>query len=183
MIKFTPYNIKLDVDGVMKSIQPWVKLALDNAEKYLIELMGEAIDETSSAPHDWRSDMKADLKHVREEVSPMVVKYFTGVEYTAGSGMWMRAMVIAYGMGIYGLNGNKIFAGPEGRTVWGKSLLEQHGSLVKNQHEIPDSWYHGGGYFIDNAMSTMESIYEEAAQEVLGSIPPSVFSSNISFSK
>ena len=147
---------------------PYLRKAMDYAEEWLLQLMGEAIDETTTAPHHWREALKKDLHHVEEEITPHMIKYMTGVDYQQESGAWMRAMVIAYGMGKLGLNGNEIMAGPEGRIVWNWDLTHLVPSKVKNEHEIPESWYHAGGWFIHNAISNMHVIFKDAIEEVLG---------------
>lgn len=163
-------KISLAPARVLNDMTPYLRQAMDYAEEWLIQLMGEAIDETSTAPHDWRDALKADLKHVEDEVAGMMIKYTTGVEYQEGSGEWMRAMVIAYGMGKLGLNGNQIMAGPKGRIVWDKTLLSQKPSDVENEHEIPESWYHAGGWFIHNAISNMRVIFKDAIEETLNGV-------------
>lgn len=172
----------MDSAGVINSIMPYLRRALDAAEEKLIEFMKEGIDETSSAPHGWRDALKNDLKHVSDEVLGNQIKYSTGVDYAEGTGAWMRAMVIAYGMGIHGLNGNRIMAGPEGRIVWDGDLENRIPSTVKYEHEIPMSWYHAGGRFIENAMKNMEAVYRDIIESELSNIPASVFSSNIKVS-
>ena len=163
----------------MRDIIPYLKQALDAAEEQLIEFMQEAIDETSTAPKNWREQLKNDLHHVSDEVLNNQIKYSTGVDYAEGTGAWMRAMVIAYGMGILGLNGNVIMAGPKGRMVWDGELETRIPSQVENEHEIPDSWYHSGGWFIHNAISEMRSLYRDIIEDALSSMPNTVFSKNI----
>lgn len=153
---------------------------MDYAEEFLIDLMKEAIDETSTAPHEWRETLKSDLKHVEDIVTQQMIQYTTGVEYPEGEGMWMRAMVIAYGMGKLGLNGNVIMAGPYGRSVWDGDLLSHKPSDVLDEHEIPQSWYHAGGWFIHNAMSNMRIVFKDAIEESLSGVDlHSVFYNNL----
>lgn len=172
-------KISMDVAGVKNAMLPYLRKALDVAEEKLIELMKQAIDETSTAPSKWRDSLKEDLKHVSDEVLNNQIKYSTGVEYAEGSGAWMRAMVIAYGMGIYGLTGQMIWAGPYGRTVWDNDLEKKKPSEVTREHELYESWQHAGGWFIHNAMSNMEAIYKTTIESELRNMPASVFSSNI----
>ena len=172
----------MDSAGVINSIMPYLRRALDAAEEKLIEFMKEGIDETSTAPHEWRDALKNDLKHVSDEVLGNQIKYSTGVDYAEGTGAWMRAMVIAYGMGIYGLTGQMIWAGPYGRTVWDNDLESRKPSEVTREHELYQSWYHAGGWFIHNAMSNMERVYKDIIESELSNIPASVFSSNIKVS-
>ena len=175
-------KIVIDRDAAIKDMIPYFRKALDRAEQELIALMAQAIDETSTAPHKWRDELKKDLKHVSEEVLENQITYSTGVDYAKGTGAWMRAMVIAYGMGIYGLNGEKIMAGPKGRTVWDKDLENRIPSQVENEHEIPMSWYHAGGWFIHNAMSNMRIIYKDAIEQELADMPSSVISKHVKVS-
>lgn len=172
-------KIEIDTQGVISSMMPYLKSALDKAEEKLIDLMKKAIDETSSAPKNWRNALKNDLHHVSEEILGTQINYIAGVEYAEGSGAWMRAMVIAYGMGIYGLNGNKIMAGPAGREVWDGDLENKIPSRVEQEHEIPRSWYHAGGWFIQNAMSNMKAIYADIIESELRNVPVDVFRKNI----
>lgn len=160
-------KISLAPARVLNDLTPCLKKAMDYAEEWLIQLMGEGIDETSTAPHEWRDALKKDLKHVEDYVTAQMIKYVVGVDYPEGSGEWMRAMVIAYGMGKLGLNGNEIMAGPKGRIVWDKTLLSKKPSDVEVEHEIPETWYHAGGWFIHNAMENMKIIFEDAIQEGL----------------
>lgn len=180
-------KISITPTGVVSDLTPQLRKAMEIAEKWLIDLMAEAIDETSTAPHDWRDSLKADLKHVEDEVSRDMIKYIAGVDYAEGSGEWMRAMVIAYGMGKLGLNGNEIMAGPRGRIVWDNDLLNQKPSDVETEHEIPESWYHAGGWFIHNAINNMRIIFKDAIEESLSSLPASalhnVFYQNITIKK
>lgn len=133
-------SISLNPVKTVRDMKPWLIKALGEAEKLLIEFMQEAIDETSTAPERWRDQLKKDLHHVSEEVADNYIRYYTGVDYAQGTGAWMRAMVIAYGMGKLGLNGNKIMAGPEGRIVWDGELENRVPSKVKDEHEIPETW-------------------------------------------
>ena len=172
-------KISIKAEPSIKDMMPHIRKALDRAEQELIELMCEAIDETSTAPHKWRNALKKDLKHVSDEISSNQITYTVGVNYTKGTGAWMRAMVIAYGMGILGLNGEKIMAGPKGRMVWDKDLENKIPSRVETEHEIPLSWYHSGGWFIQNAISNMRIIYKDAIEQELADMPSSVIAKHV----
>lgn len=164
-------KISLAPARVLNDLTPCLKKAMDYAEEWLIQLMGEGIDETSTAPHEWRDALKKDLKHVEDYVTAQMIKYVVGVDYPEGSLVWLQAMVIAYGMGRDGLNGNAIMAGPYGREVIGKhpvtKMMYHTESRVHGEHEIPDSWYHAGGWFIHYAIENMKIIFEDAIQEGL----------------
>lgn len=172
-------KISLDTAAVRRDMKPYIKQALDDAEEWLIELMWDAIDETSSAPHEWRDALKSDLHRVSEEALKDHIKYSVGVDYPEGTGAWMRAMVIAYGMGIYGLNGERIYAGPYGRIVWDNDLENMVPSQVENEHEIPMTWYHAGGWFIHNAISNLRTIYDDVIESAMANMPDAVFSKNV----
>lgn len=160
-------KISLKPAGTIRSLTPYLKKAMDHAEEFLIELMKEAIDETTTAPHEWRDALKNDLKHVESVVESDMIKYTTGVDYQKETGAWMRAMVIAYGMGKLGLRGNEIMAGPAGRIVWNGDLTHLIPSAVETEHEIPDTWYHAGGWFIHNAIYNMRIVFKDAIEEAL----------------
>lgn len=177
-------KISIKPAAVVKDLTPYLKKALDYAEEFLIDLMKKAIDETSTAPHNWRDALKKDLRHVEDIITKDMIRYTAGVEYPEESGAWMRAMVIAYGMGKLGLNGNEIMAGPEGRIVWDKELENRVPSKVKDEHEIPQSWYHAGGRFIHNAISNMRIIFRDAIEEALGDMDlGKVFYNNLTVRK
>lgn len=170
-IEFVPYKITMDAAKVKAVIQPYVLQALEKIEEKYIELMGIGIDETSTAPQHWRDGIKTDLKHIDAIITGSIIEYVCGLDYAEGTGAWMRAMVIAYGMGKLGLNGNKIMAGPKGRIVWDGELENQIPSSVENEHEIPQSWYHAGGWFLQNATSKMRTLFGDIAEDVFSSIP------------
>ena len=180
-------KISISPAGVVSDLTPYLKKAMEVAEKWLIDLMAEAIDETSTAPHDWRDSLKADLKHVEDVVSKSMIEYVAGVDYQPESSTWMRAMVIAYGMGKLGLNGNEIMAGPLNRIVWNWDLTHLIPSNVETEHEIPESWYHAGGWFIHNAITNMRVIFKDAIEESLSDLPASalhdVFYRNLTIKK
>lgn len=173
-IKLDLKKMTMDGNAAVNALMPYFRMALDEAENKLIEMMTKEIDATSSAPREWRESLKEDIHHISEEISNSRIQYNVGVNYAQGSGMWMRAMVIAYGMGIYGLNGNRIYAGPEGRMVWDKSLLAKKPSSVKEEHEIPDTWYHKGRQFVENAVRNMQAVYDSVLTGGLVGMPSTV---------
>ena len=165
-------KIKIDTSKLHRLLLPIIVQALEASQEKLIELMEQEIDNTSSAPHDWREELKRDLQRVEEIFANDYVEYKIGpgcYQEGADSGAWMRAMVIAYGMGVKGLNNNQIFAGPEGRIVWDKDLDSKIPSKVKYSHEIPDSWYHAGGQFIENAILNMQKIFIDICESAFES--------------
>lgn len=179
MIQFVPYQISFDISKLMTAIAPYVTRALNSAEDRLIDEMQRAIDETSSAPTDWREELKGELRHVETVIKNDIITYVTGVQYNVGGADWLRAMVITYGMGELGLNSYTIYAGPEGRMVWDGDLATRIPSRVKTEHPIPDSWNHAGGDFVGNAMRNLEVLYKDICEDAFTSIPASVFSSCI----
>ena len=179
MIQFVPYQISFDIPKLMTAIAPYVMRALNSAEDWLIDEMQRAIDEMSSSPRDWREELKSDLRHVETLITNDIITYVTGVEYSVGGADWLRAMVIAYGMGELGLNAYTIYAGPEGRMVWNGDLRMRIPSRVKDRHPIPDSWNHGGGDFVGHAMQNLNVVYRDICEDAFTSIPASVFSSCI----
>lgn len=179
MIQFVPYQLSFDTAKLRVAITPYVIKALTKAEDWLIDEMQKAIDETSSAPHDWRNELKGELRHVETIIENDIITYVTGVEFAFGGAEWLRAMVIAYGMGELGLNSYTIYAGPEGRIVWDNDLATKVPSKVKVSHPLPDSWNHAGGDFVGNAIRNLEVVYEDICADAFSSIPASVFSSCI----
>ena len=182
-IEFIPYKITMDAVKVQTTLRPYILKALERTEEKYLELMGVGIDETSTAPQHWRDSVKGDLKHIITIVTGSIVEYVCGLDYAEGTGAWMRAMVIGYGMGKHGLNGNKIMAGPLNRTVWNWDLTHQIPSNVKNEHEIPQSWYHVGGRFLQNATSKMHTLFSDLVVEVFDSIPKGILLSCVTVTK
>lgn len=85
-------------------------------------------------------------------------------------------MVIAFG------NAPPIYAGPEGAEVWDSDLWSRTSSRVKEQREIPQSWYHEGRNYIENAITIMRTEFADIIIGELSNMPASVFSSNIKVS-
>lgn len=172
------FKLSLDVDGVKRSMMPYIREAMDKAEDRFIEIIRDEIDLVSGSPHVWRELLKSDIKHIREEIENDVIRYYIGPEYQEDpeNGLWMRAMVIAYG------NAPPIFAGPKGRIVWDDELLARKES-VSNYHEIQDSWYHEGREYIQNAVTLMRTEFERTIIGSLSGMPASVFADNIKISK
>ena len=85
-------------------------------------------------------------------------------------------MVIAFG------NAPPIYAGPEGAEVWDSDLWNRTSSQVKEQREIPQSWYHEGRNYIENAITIMKTEFADVIIGELSNMPASVFSSNIKVS-
>jgi hypothetical protein len=173
-IEFRPTKITVDSGKLIPLIRPYLELAASKVEDKYLELMGQGIDETSTAPQGWRDSIKADLKHIDSIVTNTVVEYICGLDYQQETSAWMRAMVIAYGMGKLGLNGNKIMAGPLNRTVWNWDLTHPIPSNVKNEHEIPQSWYHAGGRFLQNSTMIMGTLFKDIAEDALSAIPKNI---------
>lgn len=165
----------MDAEGVKNSMMPYIRMALDAAEDRLIEIIKEEIDLVSGSPHEWRDILKAHIKHIREEIAADVLKYQIGPGYAEDpeNALWMRAMVIAFG------NAPPIYAGPEGAEVWDGDLWNKTSSRVKEQKEIPQSWYHEGRNYIENAITIMRSEFVDIIMGELSNMPASVFSGNI----
>lgn len=171
-------KITMDAAGVKNSMLPYIRKALDVAEDRLIDIIREEIDLVSGSPHEWRDILKAHIKHIREEITGDVLRYYIGPEYSEDpeNALWMRAMVIAFG------NAPPIYAGPEGAEVWDNDLWSRTESKVKVQKEIPQSWYHEGRNYIENAIRIMRTEFADIIIGELASMPASVFSSNIKVS-
>lgn len=168
----------MDAAGVKNSMMPYIRAALDVAEDRLIEIIKEEIDLVSGSPHEWRDILKAHIKHIREEITGDVLRYQIGPGYSEDpeNASWMRAMVIAFG------NAPPIYAGPEGAEVWDSDLWSRTSSRVKEQREIPQSWYHEGRNYIENAITIMRTEFADIIIGELSNMPASVFSSNIKVS-
>ena len=174
-------KITLDVDGVKKAMMPYIRKALDAAEDRLIDVMREEIDMVSGSPHEWRDLLKAHIKHIREEIVGDVIRYYVGPGYPEDpeSALWMRAMVIAYG------NARPIYVGPKGSEVWDNDLWNRKGSDVEPRYEhqeIPETWYHEGRNYIENAITIMRTEFTDIIVSELGNMPATVFTSNIKVS-
>lgn len=172
------YKLSLDVDGVKKAMMPYIRAAMDEAEERFIEIIRSEIDLVSGSPHAWRDLLKSDIKHIRDEVEADVIRYYVGPEYQDDpeNGLWMRAMVIAFG------NAPPIYAGPKGRIVWDDNLLARKPS-ESNFHEIQQSWYHEGRDYIHNAVMQMRTEFRDYIIGRLSNMPASVFTNNIKISK
>lgn len=172
------FKLSLDADGVKRSMMPYIREAMDKAEDRFIEIIRNEIDLVSGSPHEWRDILKGHIDHLREEIENDIILYYVGPDYDAdlNSGLWMRAMVIAYG------NAPPIFAGPKGRIVWDDELLARKAS-VSNYHEIQDSWYHEGREYIQNAITLMRTEFERIIIGSLSDMPASVFADNIKILK
>lgn len=168
-------KITLDAAGVKKDMMPYIRKAMDAAEDRLIDVIREEIDLVSGSPHEWRDILKAHIKHIREEIAGDVIKYYVGPGYPEDpeNASWMRAMVIAFG------NAPPIYAGPEGTEVWDNDLWSRTSSRVKEQKEIPQSWYHEGRNYIENAIRIMRTEFADIVIGELGDMPSTVFSNNI----
>lgn len=178
-ISFKPNKISFDEGGFRNEVRAYVRLALDKAEEKYIELMQQAVDETVTAPQHWLGGIKDSIRHLETLLEGDVITYVTGVSSAEGSAAWMRAMVVAYGMGKLGLNGNAIYAGPEGREVWDNDLAGRTSSKIKESVEIPESWYHAGSWFIQNATTMMRTIYADTLQDALDVLPADIVSRHI----
>lgn len=178
-IVFKPTEIELDTTKLLQAMSPYIALGASRAEEKFLEFMGIGIDETSTAPHGWRDSVKADLKHIETIITSNSIQYVCGLDYGEGTAAWMKAMVIGYGMGIKGLSGQRIMAGPEGRIVWDGNLDAQIPSKVKYQHEIPQSWYHAGGQFLQNATSKMQTLFADIVEDALSTMPRNIILSCI----
>lgn len=168
-------KISIDVDGVINSMMPWLKKALDYAEEALIEEMKNEIDMVSDLPSDWRRVLKGHIKHMREEITQNAITYFAGPGYKEDpeSGLWMRAMVIAFGME------RPIYAGPYGAEVWDDDLWSRKKSEVTYRHEIPKKWYHDGRNYIENSLKNIRVRYADLILTTLENMPDSIFSKNV----
>lgn len=173
-IEFRPTKITVDSSKLIPLIRPYLELAASKVEDKYLELMGQGIDETSTAPQGWRDSIKADLKHIDSIVTNTVVEYICGLDYEQGTAAWMKAMVIAYGMGKLGLIGQTIYAGPKGRMVWDSNLDGKIPSAVETEHEIPQTWYHAGGWFLQNATIKMGTLFKDIAEDALSAIPKNI---------
>lgn len=175
-LKLQLNEIKFSAEDIIVSMLPWIKLALDNAEEALIEEMKSEIDLVSGAPHEWRDLLKSHLKHIREEVTNKMITYFVGPGYPDDpeNGLWMRAMVVAFG------NEAPIYAGPLGAEVWDEDLLNRKSSEVPYKRPIPKTWYHEGRNYIENSISNIRARYEDLLLEAIDCMPSTVFSNSIS---
>lgn len=178
-IEFKPTKISFDEAGFKNELRSYVRIALDHAEEEYIKLMQEAVDETVTAPKHWLEGIKDSIRHLETLLEGDIITYVVGVSSAEGSAAWMRAMVVAYGIGKLGLNGNAIYAGPAGREVWDNDLAGKTTSRVQNTHEIPPTWYHAGSWFIQNATSNMRVIYNDVMQEALQALPADIVSRHI----
>ena len=171
-IEFRPSSITLDYGKLISIIRPYIMIAIERVEEKYIDLMGIGIDETSTAPQGWRDGVKADLKHIEEIATNTAIEYVCGLDYAQGTGAWMRAMVIAYGMGELGLTGQTIHVGPRGRyPVWDNDLERQKASDAYREHDLPKTWYHAGGWFLQNATVKMTTLFQDIAEDALSMIP------------
>ena len=172
------FKLSLDADGVKRSMMPYIREAMDKAEDRFIEIIRNEIDLVSGSPHEWRDILKGHIQHLRDEIENDVIQYYVGPDYDAdlNSGLWMRAMVIAFG------NMAPIFAGPKGRIVWDDDLLRLKRS-ESNYHELQQSWYHDGRDYIQNAVTLMRTEFERIIIGSLSDMPASVFTDNIKISK
>lgn len=176
--KLKLYKLSLDADGVKRSMMPYIREAMDKAEDRFIEIIRNEIDLVSGSPHEWRDILKGHMKHIREEIENDVIRYYVGPGYQDDpeSGLWMRAMVIAFG------NAPPIYAGPKGSEVWDGDLWARKESK-SNFHEIQKSWYHEGRDYIQNAVTLMRTEFERIIIGSLSDMPASVFADNIKISK
>lgn len=187
-VEFKPNKISFDEAGFRSEIRTYVRFALDEAEEEYIKLMREGVDETVTAPNEWLDGIKESIRHLETIMEGDIITYVTGVSSPEGSAAWMRAMVVAYGMGELGLNGNMIFAGPYGRSVWDNDLAGKTTSKVTRVHEIPTddeespgykTWYHAGSWFIQNATANMRVRYNDTMQAALEVLPADIVSRHI----
>lgn len=171
----------MNAAGVKNSMMPYIRAALDVAEDRLIEIIKEEIDLVSGSPHEWRDILKAHIKHIREEITGDVLRYQIGPGYSEDpeNASWMRAMVIAFG------NARPVYVGPLGAEVWDNDLWSRKSSEVEpreERQEIPETWYHEGRNYIENAIKIMRKEFADIIISELSNMPASVFSSNIKVS-
>lgn len=168
----------MDAGGVKASMLPYIRAALDKAEERFIDIIREEIDMVSGSPHEWRRMLKAHIKHIREEITGDVLRYYIGPGYPDDpeNASWMRAMVIAFG------NAPPIYAGPKGVEVWDDDLWGRKASEVETRRPIPRSWYHEGRNYIENALTILRTEFVDIITAEMESMPASVFSSNIKVS-
>lgn len=175
-------RISMNARGVIKAMKPQIIKAMDATEDRLIEVIQKEIDRVEGSPHDWRTGLKEDIKRIREEIARDVIRYYIGPDYPEDpeNYAWMRAMVIAFG------NEPPIYAGPAGRIVWDNDLLNRTESKVMprdGKQEIPESWYHTGRNYIENAITIMRTEFVDIVAGVMQDIPNTIFTENMKTSK
>lgn len=172
-------RIQIDVDAVMKQVEFAAEQALETAASALINYMRSEVDKTSTYPAKWASMVKADIKRFALEKTEKGIKLKVGLDYDVGSYQWLRALVIAYGMG----EKSSVFPHPifrrPGEQVWDNDLSGMHTSIARNGGELPSSWYHAGSGFIANAMDTLAAVWQDFVDLAIKLVPANAIVSNL----
>lgn len=174
-------NVKvlhLDIDAIIDEIMDMVEEELRIAEEDFLQEFRQnvMIGAGSEFPTSWGNKLRRDVKHISDARGEQFVSKTFGLDYDENpdNWEWMRAMVVAYGMGLSSALSPHSITSYKGKIVWNSSLTAKKESKVDatpdNPREIPPSWYHGGNNAFDDAWNTLKAKWEDYQDAVANKI-------------
>lgn len=123
----------------------------------------------------WRDEIERNLGHVATTVTADGISMDFGYS-PSGMADKVRAMIVAYGSGDKADGGGeKIHAGPPGRSVWDDDLTGRHPSQAKSEHPMPDAFNQEGNRFIENAMRRAQTEFGGLTKAAFAFLPDRMY--------
>lgn len=180
-IRFEPNKISFDEAGFRNEILTYVRGELDLFEKEYLDVMGDIIRKFPHTKEYFRQVVAASLEHIKEDLVGGVLTYVAGFnEDEADPFDLMKAYVIARGMGSEGINNTPVYAGPNGRLVYGDYLDEYHPSKIQGDgYTLPESWNHPGIDFVAETNARVKSAFFAMLRRICSDLPLDIVSKHI----
>lgn len=174
-IRFEPNKIGFNAAGFQAEILRLITRDLDNFADIIIDEMRKEIDLTDTKGY-FKEVVKGQLKVLSRNMAGAVITYLIGYpEDEVSFGDWMKAHVIAEGMGSLGKTGVPVHAGPPGRLVW-DNMLDNTIPSTQQAHDLPDTWNHAGRPFVENAMRACKVFLPDILEGFVMNLPRDIVS-------
>lgn len=151
--------------------------ALEAEGRKLAGIMKQEVQHTThgDAPGKpaWRDHIERNIGQTATTITTDAISIDVGYDYD-GKSDEVRAMIVAHGSGDKADGGgNRITAGPPGRSVWDEDVTGKHPSRAKSTYELPEEFNQHGNQFVENAMRRMRTQFGEYVEEAFREMPSS----------
>lgn len=172
-------RISLDTDALMNALSQRAERALKAEGDKLIAIMEHEVQLTTNggAPGKpaWREEIADNLGHVATTITADGISMDFGYS-PSGMADKVRAMVVAYGSGEKADGGGeKIHAGPPGRSVWDADLTGRHPSRAHTEHPLPDEFNQTGNQFVRNALRRAQTQFGGLVEAAFEALPDRMY--------
>lgn len=184
-LAFEPCTIQIETNKLTEFILFLTNPVMNKVGEEFLKVVEKEISHIKTTKPQFKRDVINDLGKVGKSIgdkSGYIYPEANGYVYTWKFGvvasksdsdisLWMKAMVIAYGMGqkskAPGWTPQRLMAGPYRYPRWDGRLEKRKPSEVKELTPMPDSWAHSGNQYIESASRIFQSRYIDLVESLM----------------